>query len=121
MHRCTRGSLHTMKVKTPSIKIIIAIVISIILWSALIYFVGADTIVEKIGVENGLLIMFLVSLFGGMSSIGGATYVATAATRTVKSLSFACFQVAILSAPNTCVTASTASRQPVSSSARKPP
>jgi len=53
---------------------------SIIAWSLLLYQYGATTIVDYIGVENGYLITFFVSLFGGMSSLSGASYVATITT-----------------------------------------
>lgn len=46
----------------------------------LVYEFGAERIVSVIGVENTYLVAFLVALFGGMTSLGGPTYVATILT-----------------------------------------
>ena len=46
----------------------------------LVYEFGAERIVSFIGVENSYLVVFLVALFGGMTSLGGPTYVATVFT-----------------------------------------
>ncbi len=54
--------------------------LSVVIWGLLIYFFGSEKIVEIIGVKNGYLIMFLVALFGGVSSFTGATYPATIIT-----------------------------------------
>lgn len=56
------------------------IVVAIIAWSIFLVTVGAGRIVDSIGIENGYLFMFLVSLFGGVSSVGGAIYVTTIIT-----------------------------------------
>lgn len=42
--------------------------------------VGPDAIVAYIGAENGYYIMFLLALFGGVSSFTGVTYVASIIT-----------------------------------------
>lgn len=69
-----------MKSKKRSLLVILTAVLSIAIWSAALYHLGADAIVEFVGLENGYLVMFLVSLFGGLSSFGGATYLATTVT-----------------------------------------
>lgn len=43
-------------------------------------YLGPRALVDAIGVQNGYLLMLLVSLFGGVSSIGGAIYVTTILT-----------------------------------------
>lgn len=53
---------------------------SIVLWSWVLVTYGAEAVVAYIGAENGYLVMFLVALFGGMSSFSGVTYVATIIT-----------------------------------------
>ncbi len=55
-------------------------ILSLIAWSALIYYLGSERIVELIGVENGYVFMFLMALFGGMSSFTGIAYPATIIT-----------------------------------------
>ena len=40
-------------------------------------YIGPEQLVAYIRVQNGYLLLFFVSLFGGVSSIGGAFYVAT--------------------------------------------
>lgn len=52
----------------------------IIIASAVFLKWDASEIVEMIGVENGYAIMFLVSLLGGVSSVGGVAYFATILT-----------------------------------------
>ncbi len=50
------------------------------LWAAAMWYWGPETIVRAIGVNNGYLLMLFVAVFGGASSIGGPTYIATIAT-----------------------------------------
>lgn len=59
---------------------VIALIASIVFWSLLVYFVGADRLVELIGVKNGYVIVFVMALFGGMSSFSGISYPATIVT-----------------------------------------
>jgi membrane protein YqaA with SNARE-associated domain len=60
--------------------VIVLLIISFLVgWSVVLYFIGPREIVDMIGAK-GYLAMFLVSLFGGMSSIGGPAYVATIVT-----------------------------------------
>jgi membrane protein YqaA with SNARE-associated domain len=68
------------KSHSPAVFAAFALVFSIVLWSWLLLTYGADAIVDWIGAENGYWIMFLVALFGGVSSIAGVTYVATIIT-----------------------------------------
>lgn len=55
------------------IEISIALFI-LIAFTVLLYFVGATELVSMIGVRNTYLVMFLIALFGGMTSIGGVSY-----------------------------------------------
>lgn len=50
------------------------IVILAVAFSLALYFIGAERIVEIIGVENTYLVIFFIALFGGMTSIGGVSY-----------------------------------------------
>ena len=58
-------------------KIFVFLVLAIFLISLIVltYFVSPTEIVEKIGVRNGYIIAFLVSLFGGFSSGGSITFI----------------------------------------------
>ncbi len=49
-------------------------------WTWLLYTVGAERLVAYIGAENGYLVMFLVALFGGLSTFTSVTYFATVFT-----------------------------------------
>lgn len=68
------------KIRRNTIFIALALLAFVALWTWLLLTYGADAIVEYIGAENGYLVMFLVALFGGMSSFSGVTYVATIIT-----------------------------------------
>lgn len=60
--------------------IAVGIILFVIVWSAFLWFYDATALVDVIGAENGYLVMALISLFGGVSSIGGVSYVATLLT-----------------------------------------
>ena len=61
--------------------LIFILVLGIIIgWSVFIYFIGADTIVEKLGVKNSYLIAFFMALFGGTSIITATLYYSTLIT-----------------------------------------
>jgi len=49
----------------------------VLVWTTVLLYIGPETLVNTIGIRNGYLLMFLVSLFGGVSSVGGAIYVTT--------------------------------------------
>lgn len=49
----------------------------VLTWTVFLLYLGPETVVTAIGVQNGYLLMFLVSLLGGVSSIGATIYVAT--------------------------------------------
>lgn len=63
-----------------TIVIVFGILLFIILWTVVLIVVGAESIVEYIGIENGYLVMFLVSLLGGVSSVGAVAYITTIIT-----------------------------------------
>ena len=69
-----------MKKTRHNILIACILIISILIWIWLLQTYGAETIVDYIGAENGYLVIFLVALFGGVSSFTGVTYVATIIT-----------------------------------------
>jgi membrane protein YqaA with SNARE-associated domain len=58
----------------------IILLTSVLVWSIILYWYDAREIVEWIGAENGYLITALVALFGGVSSLGGPTYIAVVLT-----------------------------------------
>lgn len=76
-----------MKQKKKKLFSLLAILATIALWSVALHYISPIEIVEMIGVENGYLVMFAVSLLGGMTSFGGAAYVATAITLAAGGLS----------------------------------
>lgn len=49
-------------------------------WATLLSFVSPDTIVDRVGVHNTYLIIFLLSVFGGLSTITGTSLFFTIAT-----------------------------------------
>ena len=61
-------------------RIFIVLLGTVLLWTVLLYFFDAQEIVEMIGVENGYLVTALVAVFGGVSSLGGPTYIAAVVT-----------------------------------------
>lgn len=68
------------KRRVRNISLFILVASFLIGWSALMIYLGPEAVVSWIGIENGYLLMLLVSLFGGVSSIGGALYVTTILT-----------------------------------------
>lgn len=58
----------------------IVILSFLILWILLLYYVGPKTIVNYVGVENIYLIVFLLGVFGGVSSITSVVFYSTFAT-----------------------------------------
>lgn len=46
----------------------------------LLHYISPTELVERIGVQNGYLVMFLVATLGGVSSFTGVSYVATVLT-----------------------------------------
>lgn len=46
----------------------------VLAWSLFVYFVGARTVVEYIGIENGYLLIFLIAIFGGVSSATAVSF-----------------------------------------------
>ncbi len=53
---------------------------SVASWLILLHYRSPAELVELIGVENGYLVMFFVAFFGGVSSLTGVSFVATALT-----------------------------------------
>jgi membrane protein DedA with SNARE-associated domain len=60
--------------------IITGLVIAILCWSVFLYIYDTQAFVEMLGAKNGYIIMFLVALFGGVSSLGAVTYITTLLT-----------------------------------------
>lgn len=65
---------------------LVAVLVTLGSWSVLLHYFSPIEMVEMIGVKNGYVVMFAVSLLGGMSSFGGAAYVATAITLAIGGL-----------------------------------
>jgi len=51
------------------------LVIFLVFLITLLYFVSPEEIVNKIGVQNGYILAFLVSFFGGFSAIGSISFI----------------------------------------------
>lgn len=66
-------------------KIILFSVLAIflILLTALLYFISPEEIVDKIGVQNGYILAFFVSLFGGFSAGGSISFISLIITLVV--------------------------------------
>ncbi|MFH1667496.1 MAG: hypothetical protein ABH884_00525 [Candidatus Komeilibacteria bacterium] len=60
--------------------IFFVVLLFIIGWSILVYQIGPEQLVERIGVHNGYLLAFLVTLFGGSSTFTSLAYVTTIST-----------------------------------------
>ena len=58
----------------------ILVVSIIVIISCVLYFIGAEQIVAYVGVENTYLVLFFIALFGGMTSVGGTSYIASILT-----------------------------------------
>lgn len=61
-------------------KTIISIAILLLAWGAFFLLVDPVELVEKIGVENTYIIVFLMAVFGGLSTITGSSFFVTVAT-----------------------------------------
>ncbi len=59
------------------------LVIFLISLTALLYFVSPEEIVDKIGVQNGYILAFIVSLFGGFSAAGSISFISLIITLVV--------------------------------------
>ena len=66
--------------KYRSLLVIAGILFFIIAWSILLFYVSPQEIVENIGANNTLIIAFLVSTLGGLSSITSTSYYAMLTT-----------------------------------------
>jgi membrane protein YqaA with SNARE-associated domain len=60
--------------------IFIVIVAFIAFWSSLAYFVGPEAIVDKLGAENGYILIFFIALLGGVSVFTSPSYFAALIT-----------------------------------------
>lgn len=59
------------------------LVIFLISLTALLYFISPEEIVNKIGVQNGYILAFIVSLFGGFSAGGSISFISLLITLAV--------------------------------------
>lgn len=59
------------------------LVIFLILLTALLYFVSPEEIVNNLGVSNGYILAFVVSLFGGFSAAGSISFISLIITLVV--------------------------------------
>lgn len=53
------------------------LVLKVALWTWLLSAIGAERVVAFIGAENGYVVMFLVALFGGLSTFTSVSYFAS--------------------------------------------
>lgn len=56
------------------------LVLKVALWTWLLTAIGAERVVAFIGAENGYVVMFLVALFGGLSTFTSVSYFASVLT-----------------------------------------
>jgi uncharacterized membrane protein YdjX (TVP38/TMEM64 family) len=55
-------------------RILVMLVVVILFWSILLYNYSPEEIVSWLGVENGYALLFLISLFGGVSAVTAGSY-----------------------------------------------
>jgi hypothetical protein len=70
-------------VKNPKNKkpyIIASAILLIALWAVLLIFVSPTEIIENIGVQNAYIIIFLLAVIGGLSTLTGSSFFVTLAT-----------------------------------------
>ena len=60
--------------KTKNIIIFTVLLLFLMTWSYLMYVVGAERIVDVIGVHNSYGILFLISAFGGLSAVTSVSF-----------------------------------------------
>jgi hypothetical protein len=76
--------LHYLKklknVKRKHWLILAGLVLFVIAWSILLYFISPQELVKKIGVGQSYLAMFLIAVFGGVSTFTAASYLAALTT-----------------------------------------
>jgi membrane protein YqaA with SNARE-associated domain len=65
---------------------ILILLFFIIIWSVLLYNISPVEIVQKIGVENGYIIAFLIAVIGGISSVTASSYYVIIGTLTAGGL-----------------------------------
>ena len=66
--------------KKRGILYIITVILLVSIWSYFVYSFGAEHFVQVIGVTNGYLLAFFVTLFGGSSLITSISYITVVAT-----------------------------------------
>lgn len=69
-----------MKKKNKAIWIFAIIILSVSIWSVVFHFYSPHQIVEKIGVENSYILIFLVATFSGVSSFTSTSHYAAIVT-----------------------------------------
>jgi len=63
-----------------------ALLLFLVLLSVLLYFFSPEEIVDKIGVKNAYFLAFVVSFFGGFSTLSSITFIATLITLSIGGL-----------------------------------
>ena len=63
--------------------IFLALILFLIILSILLYFFSPEEIVNKIGIKNAYILAFVVSFFGGFSTLSSITFIATLATLSI--------------------------------------
>lgn len=69
-----------MKRNRQAYLVVAAIVLFLIGWSVLLLYISPQEIVDRLGADNSLLVAFLISTFGGLSSFTSASYYAMLTT-----------------------------------------
>jgi membrane protein YqaA with SNARE-associated domain len=76
----TKKGYRKVSVSVKDHAIFIIVLGFIILWSIILIVVGPDAIVDRVGVTNGYILVFLVAAVGGASTISSASFYATIIT-----------------------------------------
>ncbi len=69
-----------MKKRAKKYLVFAAIIFIVLLWIVILTFVSPQEIVDRIGLENGYLVAFLVAVIGGVTTITGSSYYIVIAT-----------------------------------------
>ena len=77
---CYAGVIMSWSVRQRTLFVACLLVLKVALWSWLLATIGAEQLVALVGAENGYLVMFLVALFGGLSTFTSVTYFVTVLT-----------------------------------------
>lgn len=69
-----------MRKRNKNLLILTVVILSIILWSVLFLFISPKEIIDKIGVENSYILILLMAVFSGVSTLTSTSHYATVFT-----------------------------------------